>query len=59
MWGTCHHIPDYIKIKLNLNEGELDKGATISKMEIVRKKGNRNINRKLEFYNLYSIISGL
>ena len=38
-------------------EKELDKNSTISKMEIVRKEGNRNVNRKLEFYNLDAIIA--
>ena len=38
-------------------EKELDKNSTISKMEIVRKEGNRNVNRDLEFYNLDAIIA--
>ena len=38
-------------------EGELSKEATVSKMEIVRKEGNRNVNRELEFYNLDAIIA--
>lgn len=38
-------------------EKELDKNSTISKMEIVRKEGNRNVNRELEFYNLDAIIA--
>ena len=33
-------------------EKELDKNSTISKMEIVRKEGNRNVNRELEFWML-------
>lgn len=33
------------------------KDSTISKMGIVRKEGNRNINRKLRFYNLDAIIA--
>ena len=36
---------------------ELDKNLTISKMEIVRKEGNRNVNRELDFYNLDAIIA--
>lgn len=36
---------------------ELEKKSTISKMEIVRKEGNRNVNRELEFYNLDAIIA--
>ena len=38
-------------------EKELDKNSTISKMEMVRKEGNRNVNRELEFYNLDAIIA--
>lgn len=38
-------------------EKELDKNSTISKMEIVRKEENRNVNRELEFYNLDAIIA--
>ncbi|MEG1559184.1 MAG: RhuM family protein [Bacilli bacterium] len=36
---------------------ELDKNLTVSKMEIVRKEGNRSVNRELEFYNLDAIIA--
>ncbi len=36
---------------------ELDAGSTVSKMEIVRKEGNRLINRKVDVYNLDMIIS--
>ena len=39
------------------SEGELDKKATVSKMEIVQKEGSRNIKRTLDFYNLDAIIS--
>ena len=39
------------------DEGELKKEATISKMEIVQKEGNRDIAREMEFYNLDAIIS--
>lgn len=38
-------------------EGELDKTATISKMEIVRQEGNRQVERDRIFYNLDAIIS--
>ena len=38
-------------------EKELDKNSTISKMEMVRKEGNRSVNRELEFYNLDAIIA--
>ncbi len=39
------------------DEEKLKKVSTISKMEIVRKEGNRNAKRKLEFYNLDAIIA--
>ena len=39
------------------DEEELNKISTISKMEIVRKEGNRNVKRELEFYNLDAIIA--
>ena len=38
-------------------EEELIKNATVSKMEIVRKEGSRNVKRNLEFYNLDAIIA--
>ena len=33
-------------------EGELDNQSTVSKMEIVQTEGNRQVKRKLDFYNL-------
>jgi len=38
-------------------EGELQPEATVSKMEIVQQEGNRNVRRKVDFYNLDAIIS--
>jgi len=38
-------------------DGEIAKEATISILEIVQKEGNRNITRKVEFYNLDAIIA--
>jgi len=38
-------------------DGELVKESTISILEIVQEEGNRNIARKVEFYNLDVIIS--
>ena len=38
-------------------ENELDKEATISKMEIVQQEGNRQVRRQVEFYNLDAIIA--
>ena len=39
------------------NEGELFRGTTISKMEIVQAEGAREIRRLTDFYNLDAIIS--
>jgi len=39
------------------SEEELNRDSTISKMEIVRKEGSRNIKRELDFYNLDAIIA--
>lgn len=51
-------VPDISKHLTNIyDEGELDKEATVSKMEIVQKEGNRNVRRKPDFYNLDAIIS--
>ncbi len=38
-------------------EGELDKNSTISILETVQKEGNREVKRKVEYYNLDAIIS--
>lgn len=38
-------------------ENELNRASTISKMEIVRKEGSRDVKRQLEFYNLDAIIA--
>jgi hypothetical protein len=38
-------------------EKELNKEATISKMEIVQQEGNRQVKRQVEFYNLDAIIA--
>ena len=50
--------PAIAKHLINIyNEKELDKNSTYSKMELVQKEGNRNVKRKVEFYNLDAIIS--
>ena len=36
---------------------ELDKKATVSILETVQKEGNRNVTRKVEYYNLDAVIS--
>jgi hypothetical protein len=38
-------------------EGELDKNSTVKEILTVQTEGNREISRKLEFYNLDSIIA--
>jgi hypothetical protein len=38
-------------------ENELQKEATISILETVQIEGNRNVKRKVEFYNLDAIIA--
>ena len=39
------------------DDEELERFSTISILEIVQKEGNRNVKRKLEFYNLDAIIA--
>jgi len=51
-------IPAISKHLSNVFEsGELQKKATISILETVQKEGNRQVKRKMEFYNLDAIIS--
>jgi len=51
-------IPAVNKHLTNIYEdGELEKSATISILEIVQTEGNRDITRKIEFYSLDAIIS--
>ena len=52
------NIPAISKhIKNIYSEGELLKKRTVSKMEIVQMEGQRQIKRKVDFYNLDMIIS--
>lgn len=44
-------------LKNIFDSGELQPEATVSKMEIVRQEGKRNVTRSLEFYNLDAIIA--
>ena len=44
-------------IKNIYEEGELDLLSTVSKKEIVRKEGSREVRRQVDFYNLDVIIS--
>jgi len=52
------NIPAISKHLSNIFEsGELQKEATLSILETVQKEGNRQVKRKMEFYNLDAIIS--
>jgi len=51
-------VPAISKHLANIYEtGELQEKATLSILEIVQKEGNRNVKRKMEFYNLDAIIA--
>jgi hypothetical protein len=51
-------VPAISKHLANIYEtGELVERATLSILEIVQKEGNRNVKRKMEFYNLDAIIA--
>lgn len=52
------NVPAISKHLSNIfEEGELEKEATVSKMEIVQHEGNRQVRREPEFYNLDAIIA--
>lgn len=52
------NVPAISKHLSNIfEEGELEKEATVSKMEIVQQEGNRQVKREPEFYNLDAIIA--
>ena len=52
------NVPDISKHLSNIYEaGELDKEATVSKLEIVQNEGGRQVKRTPVFYNLDVIIS--
>lgn len=54
----CVNVPDISKHLSNIyDEGELQKEATVSKMEIVQNEGGRQVKRQTVFYNLDAIIS--
>ncbi len=51
-------IPAINKHLANIYEtGELEREATLSKMEIVRQEGSREVRRKVDFFNLDAIIA--
>ena len=52
------NIPAISKHLNNIfEEGELEKEATVSKMETVQEEGNRSVTRTMDFYNLDAIIA--
>ena len=52
------NIPAISKHLKNIYEqGELTEERTVSKMEIVRMEGNRQVKRETVFYNLDAVIS--
>lgn len=51
-------VPNISKHISNIfEEGELDRKATVSKMEIVQQEGERSVKRIIDFYNLDVILS--
>ena len=46
-----------LHLKNIYNDKELDMDSTTEKFSVVRKEGNRNVKRELEFYNLDAIIA--
>ncbi len=66
VWLTQKALADLFAVKVpainkhlkNIFEsGELSREATVSKMEIVRSEGEREVAREVEFYNLDAIIA--
>ena len=56
LFGT--EIPAISKHIRNIYQSEeLERKATVSKMEIVRQEGNRKVKRTIEIYNLDMILS--
>jgi len=52
------NVPAVFKhIKNIFSTGELESGATVSKMEIVRQEGSRRVKRAVDHYNLDMVIS--
>lgn len=46
-----------LHLKNIYNDMELDKDSTTEDFSVVRKEGNREVNRKLKYYNLDAVIS--
>lgn len=52
------NVPAINKHLKNIFElGELEREATVSKMEIVRNEGEREVRRQIDFYSLDAIIA--
>jgi len=51
------NVPGISKHLNNIFKEELEKGATVSKIEIVQQEGERQIKRRVDFYNLDAIIA--
>lgn len=51
-------VPNISKHLANIfDEGELDRQATVSKKEMVRQEGNRQVRRRVDYYSLDAIIA--
>lgn len=59
MASLFHQTKQNISLHINncFKEGELDKQSTVKESLTVQKEGNRNVKRKIEYYNLDVIIS--
>ena len=66
VWGTLQQVADLFDVQKpaiskhlrNIYEsGELERGATVSKMETVQKEGSRTIKRTIDYYNLDAMLS--
>lgn len=66
VWATQRSMSEIFDVEENtINyhigniyaDGELAKSSTTRKIRVVRKEGNRDVNRELDFYNLDMIIS--
>ncbi len=53
----CSSDNIYLHINNIYKENELDKNSTTEKISVIHKEGNREVTRKITFYNLDVIIS--
>lgn len=56
LFGVEVHTINY-HLKEIFKSGELDEGATIRKIRIVQREGDRDVTRDIDFYNLDAIIA--